>query len=81
MVQSKTMIFLLMTHDGLTTASFKFKGWSVGGEGSFALFRVGVNGKIDTATATAPIEAIGLTNTGLMRDVALSDTKVSRLKI
>lgn len=66
------MIFLLMTHDGLTTASFKLKDWSVGGEGSFAL---------DTATATVRIEAMVLTNTDLMRDVALSDTKVSRLKI
>jgi lipid-binding SYLF domain-containing protein len=36
---------------------------------------------IDTNTATAPVEAFVLTNAGLMGDVSLSGTKVSRLKI
>jgi lipid-binding SYLF domain-containing protein len=78
--QSKAVIFLFMTHDALS----KFrnsKGWSVGGEGSVALLKVGANGEIDTTTATAPVEAIVLTNAGLMGDVSLSGTKVSRLKI
>ncbi|MBP0592246.1 hypothetical protein J8I87_21440 [Paraburkholderia sp. LEh10] len=78
--QSKAVIFLFMTQDALT----KFrnsKGWSVGGEGSVALLKVGANGEIDTTTATAPVEAIVLTNAGLMGDVSLSGTKVSRLKI
>lgn len=78
--QSKAVIFLFMTHDALS--SFRnSKGWSVGGEGSVALLKVGANGEIDTNTATAPIEAIVLTNAGLMGDVSLSGTKVSRLKI
>jgi hypothetical protein len=78
--QSKAVIFLFMTHDALS----KFrnsKGWSVGGEGSVALLKVGANGAIDTTTATAPVQAIVLTNAGLMGDVSLSGTKVSRLKI
>ncbi|MEI5996349.1 hypothetical protein H3V53_03745 [Paraburkholderia bengalensis] len=78
--QSKAVIFLFMTHDALS----KFrnsKGWSVGGEGSVALLKVGANGEIDTTTATAPVEAIVMTNAGLMGDVSLSGTKVSRLKI
>ena len=78
--QSKAIIFLFMTHDAL--ASFRnSKGWSVGGEGSVALVKVGVNGAIDTTTATAPVQVIVLTNTGLMGDVSLSGTKVSRLNI
>ena len=78
--QSKAVIFLFMTHDALN--SFRnSKGWSVGGEGSVALLKVGANGEIDSATATAPVEAIVLTNAGLMGDVSLSGTKVSRLKI
>jgi len=78
--QSKAVIFLFMTHDALS--SFRnSKGWSVGGEGSVALLKVGANGEIDTTTATAPVEAIVLTNAGLMGDVSLSGTKVSRLKI
>jgi lipid-binding SYLF domain-containing protein len=78
--QSKAVIFLFMTHDALN--SFRHaKGWSVGGEGSVALLKVGANGAIDTTTATAPVNAIVLTNAGLMGDVSLSGTKVSRLKI
>jgi lipid-binding SYLF domain-containing protein len=78
--QSKAIIFLFMTHDALN--SFRHaKGWSVGGEGSVALLKVGANGAIDTTTATAPVNAIVLTNAGLMGDVSLSGTKVSRLKI
>jgi lipid-binding SYLF domain-containing protein len=78
--QSKAVIFLFMTRDALN--SFRHsKGWSVGGEGSVALLKVGANGAIDTTTATAPVNAIVLTNAGLMGDVSLSGTKVSRLKI
>ncbi|MFM0340581.1 BPSL1445 family SYLF domain-containing lipoprotein [Paraburkholderia fungorum] len=78
--QSKAIIFLFMTHDALS--SFRnSKGWSVGGEGSVALVKMGANGAIDTTTATAPVEVIILTNAGLMGDVSLSGTKVSRLNI
>jgi lipid-binding SYLF domain-containing protein len=69
-----------MTHDALNSFR-RSKGWSVGGEGSVALLKVGANGAIDTTTATAPVNAIVLTNAGLMGDVSLSGTKVSRLKI
>ena len=78
--QSKAVIFLFMTRDAL--ASFRnSQGWSAGGEGSVALVKVGANGAIDTTTATAPVEVIVLTNAGLMGDVSLSGTKVSRLNI
>src|SRR5215469_11015726 len=78
--QSKAVIFLFMTHEALN--SFRnSKGWSVGGEGSVALVKVGANGQIDTTTATAPVQAIVMTNAGLMGDVSLSGAKVSRLKI
>ncbi|SAK96999.1 lipoprotein [Caballeronia temeraria] len=78
--QSKAMIFLFMTQHALDDFR-NSKGWSVGGEGSVALLKVGANGEIDTTTATAPVEAIVLTNAGLMGDVSLSGTKVSRLKV
>ncbi len=78
--QSKAIIFLFMTHEALS--SFRHaKGWSVGGEGSVALVKMGVNGAIDTTTATAPVAVIVLTNAGLMGDVSLSGTKVSHLNI
>jgi lipid-binding SYLF domain-containing protein len=78
--QSKAIILLFMTRDAFD--SFRNSdGWSVGGEGSVALVKVGANGVVDTITATAPVEVFVLTNAGLMGGVSLSGTKVSRLKI
>jgi len=78
--QSKAIIFLFMTQDSLD----KFRnsdGWSAGGDASVALVKVGANGVIDTTTATAPVQAFVLTNAGLMGDLSLAGTKVTRLKI
>ncbi|CAD6516012.1 hypothetical protein LMG28727_01241 [Paraburkholderia kirstenboschensis] len=78
--QSKAIIFLFMTQDALD----KFRsadGWSVGADASVALVKMGANGAVDTNTATAPVEVFVLTNTGLMGDLSLQGTKVSRLKI
>lgn len=78
--QSKALIFLFMTQDSLATFQ-NAKGWSAGADASVALIKVGANGAIDTTTATAPVEAIVMTNSGLMGDVSLSGTKVSKLVI
>ncbi|WP_460909296.1 BPSL1445 family SYLF domain-containing lipoprotein [Paraburkholderia jirisanensis] len=78
--QSKAIIFLFMTQDALD----KFRsadGWSAGADASVALVKMGANGVVDTTTATAPVEVFVLTNAGLMADVSLAGTKVSRLKI
>ncbi|WP_144153560.1 YSC84-related protein [Paraburkholderia sp. BCC1885] len=78
--QSKAIIFLFMTQDALD----KFRntdGWSAGGDASVALVKMGANGAIDTTTATAPVEVFVMTNAGLMGDVSINGTKVSRLKI
>jgi lipid-binding SYLF domain-containing protein len=78
--QSKALIFLFMTQDALD----KFRnsdGWAAGVDASVALVKMGANGAVDTTTATAPVEAFVLTNAGLMGDVSLAGTKVSRLKI
>src|SRR6202012_5694343 len=78
--QSKAIIFLFMTQDALD----KFrnaKGWSAGADASVGLPKVGANGAVDTTTATEPVEAIVMTNSGLMADVSLAGTKVSKLNI
>jgi lipid-binding SYLF domain-containing protein len=78
--QSKAIIFLFMTQDALD----KFRssdGWSVGADASVALVKMGANGAVDSTTATAPVEVFILTNAGLMADVSLAGTKVSKLKI
>ncbi|CAB3755742.1 BPSL1445 family SYLF domain-containing lipoprotein [Paraburkholderia solisilvae] len=78
--QSKALVFLFMTADAL--AQFRgSNGWTVAGDASVALVKVGANGTIDTTTATAPVEVIVMTNAGLMADVSLAGTKVTPLKI
>ncbi|MBN3764220.1 YSC84-related protein [Burkholderia sp. Ac-20365] len=78
--QSKAIIFLFMTQDALDKFQ-NSKGWSAGADASVALLKVGANGALDTTTATAPVEAIVMTNSGLMADVSLAGTKVSKLNI
>lgn len=78
--QSKAVIFLFMTQDSLDHFR-KVDGWSAGADASVALVKVGANGDIDTNTVTAPVQVIVMTNAGLMGDVSISGTKVSRLHI
>lgn len=78
--QSKAVIFLFMTQDALDTFR-KSDGWAAGADASVALVKMGANGAIDTTTATAPVEVIVLTNAGLMGDLSVNGTKVSRLNL
>lgn len=76
--QSKAIIILFMTQDALD----KFratKGWSVGGDASVAVLKVGANGAIDSNSVRAPIDAFVLSNGGLMANLSLEGTKVNRL--
>jgi len=78
--QSKAIIFCFMTQDALD----RFRssdGWAVGADASVALVTVGANGAVDSTTATAPVEVFVMTNAGLMGDISLAGTKVSRLSI
>jgi lipid-binding SYLF domain-containing protein len=78
--QSKAIIMLFMTHDALN----KFRnssGWTAGVDGTVALLKVGANGEIDTTTATQPVEALVLTNAGLMAGLNLEGTKITKLNL
>ncbi|APR38744.1 BPSL1445 family SYLF domain-containing lipoprotein [Paraburkholderia sp. SOS3] len=78
--QSKAIVFLFMTSDALDQFR-KSQGWTVAGDASVALVKIGANGMIDTTSATAPVEVIVMTNAGLMADVSLAGTKVTPLQI
>ncbi|MEX3583134.1 MAG: YSC84-related protein [Burkholderia sp.] len=76
--QSKAVIFLFMTQDALD----KFRstdGWSAGTDASVAVVKIGANGVVDSNTVQSSIEAIVLTNAGLMGDLSLNGTKVTRI--
>jgi len=78
--QSKAIVFLFMTQQALDEFR-NSDGWSAGAGASVALVKTGANGAVDTNTATAPVQVIVLTNAGLMGDVSINGTKVTKLKL
>jgi lipid-binding SYLF domain-containing protein len=79
--QSKALIFMFMTQDALDQFRNSEKEWTAGAGASVAVMKTGANAAIDTATTNAPVEAIVMTNSGIMGDLSVQGTKVSRLKI
>ena len=77
--QSKAIIFLFMTQDALDKFR-KSEGWSVGADASVAMLKVGANGAIYVNSANAPIVAFVVTNAGLMANLTLEGTKITRIK-
>ncbi|MEO6972068.1 MAG: YSC84-related protein [Rhodoferax sp.] len=78
--QSKAIVFLFMTEDALN----KFRnsqGWTAGADASVAVLKAGANGDIDLNTATQPVEVIVMTNQGLMANLSIEGTKITRLSI
>jgi lipid-binding SYLF domain-containing protein len=78
--QSKSVVFLFMTDDALKAFQQR-QGWSVGGDASVALLKMGANGAVDTTTATKPVQVIVMTNAGLMGDLSLQGMKISRINL
>ena len=78
--QSKAILVLFMTKDALDkfTAS---SGWTAGVDASVALVKVGANGAIDTTTANNPVQIIVMTNAGLMANLNIEGTKITRLDL
>jgi lipid-binding SYLF domain-containing protein len=78
--QSKAVFLLFMTQEALD----KFRssdGWSAGADASVAILKVGANGEIDVNATPGPIVAFVLTNSGLMANLTLEGTKITRLKM
>ncbi|MGV8804698.1 MAG: BPSL1445 family SYLF domain-containing lipoprotein [Polaromonas sp.] len=77
--QSKAVIFLFMTQEALD----KFRssqGWTVGADASVAVVKAGANGDVDLNTATQPVNVFVMTNQGLMANLTIEGTKVTKLK-
>lgn len=76
--QSKALVFLFTTPDALRRFQDS-KGWSVGADASVAVLKVGANGEIDINSARAPVVAFALTNMGLMANLTVEGTKITRI--
>jgi lipid-binding SYLF domain-containing protein len=78
--QSKTVVFLFMTQAALD----KFRassGWTAGIDASVAVLKVGANGDVDLNTATGDVVGFVTTNGGLMANITIEGTKVSKLAV
>lgn len=77
-VQARTVIILFMTESAL--ASFQRKdGWKVGVDGSVALVTLGVGGSVDTNQIKKPVIGFILDQKGLMYNLTLEGSKISRI--
>jgi lipid-binding SYLF domain-containing protein len=78
-VQSRSVIIMFMTEKAL--AKFRNTGsWKFGVDGSLVLVTVGAGGAIDTDTVTRPIIAFVLDPQGLMYNLSLEGSKISRIR-
>jgi lipid-binding SYLF domain-containing protein len=76
--QAKSVVIMFMTPDAL--AGFqRVDGWKVGVDGSVALITVGAGGSIDTDKITSPVIGFILDNKGLMYNLTLEGSKITRI--
>ena len=77
-VQSRSVIIAFMTPQALDQFR-NTAGWKVGVDGSVAIITVGVGGSIDTNKITSPVVGFILDPTGLMYNLTLEGSKISRI--
>lgn len=77
--QSKTVILVFLDKAALS----KFRdssGWEIGVDGSVALVTLGAGGSIDTTNIQDPIVGFVFSNKGLMYNLTLEGSKITKLK-
>lgn len=78
-VQTRSVIIMFMTPGAL--AGFQSRaGWEVGVDGSVALITVGAGGQIDTNNVLNPIIGFVFNNKGLMYNLTLEGSKITRVR-
>jgi lipid-binding SYLF domain-containing protein len=78
-VQERSIIIMFMTQDALDRF-YRTAGWKVGVDGSVAIITVGVGGSIDTDKITSPVIGFVLDQKGLMYNLTLEGSKISRIE-
>ena len=77
--QARNIVFMFMTPQAL--ADFRnSSGWQAGATAGVALVKKGAEGSVDTSQINAPVLAFVFGNTGLMADVSIEGTKISKLE-
>ncbi len=78
-VQARSVIIMFMTHSALRQFR-RTAGWRVGVDGSVAILTVGLGGSIDTNKITSPVVGFIFDPKGLMYNLTLEGSKISRIR-
>ena len=78
-VQSKTVILVFLDKGALKKFR-KSSGWEIGVDGAVALVTVGAGGSIDTTNIKEPIVGFVFSNKGLMYNLTLEGSKITKLE-
>jgi lipid-binding SYLF domain-containing protein len=78
--QSTSVIYVFMTQDALAKFNAS-RGWQVGVDAGVTLISVGANARVDSRNIQQPIAAFVLNNAGLMANLSLDGTRVTRLDL
>lgn len=76
--QARSVILMFMTERALENFR-RADGWKVGVDGSVALVTVGAGGAVDTNSVRGPIIGFVFGNKGLMYNLTLEGSKISRI--
>jgi lipid-binding SYLF domain-containing protein len=77
-VQARSVIIMFMTQDALRGFEER-AGWKVGVDGSVTIITVGVGGGIDTDKIVSPVIGFIIDQKGLMYNLTLEGSKISRI--
>jgi len=77
-VQSRSIIIMFMSRDALDQFD-RTAGWKVGVDGSVVLVTLGADGSIDTNNLTSPVIGFVLDQKGLMYNLTLEGSKITRI--
>jgi lipid-binding SYLF domain-containing protein len=76
--QARSIIIVFMTEQALEDFK-RVDGWKIGVDGSVALINIGVGGSIDTSKIASPIVGFIFDGRGLMYNLTLEGSKISRM--
>lgn len=77
-IQERSVIIMFMTPEALDQFR-RTAGWKIGADASVAVITVGIGGSIDTNKITSPVVGFILDPKGLMYNLTLEGTKISRI--
>lgn len=77
-VQSRSQIILFLEESALKKFQNR-EGWEVGVDGSVAVAEIGAGGEVDSKTLNEPVVAFIFGNKGLMANLSLEGSKITKI--